>query len=73
MKNKFDGYCYVCALYVEEEKGIAERIKRHPGDPGWGETVWAVRHPNCIPPKEPDTEEAYRDYTKNFNQHHHAN
>lgn len=52
MKNKFEGFCYLCGGVVEEEKGIAERVKRQLGDPGWGETKWVVRHPECKPQKE---------------------
>jgi len=47
MKNKYEGYCYVCGEVVEEEKGIAEQHPRNPGDTGFGPTKWMVRHPNC--------------------------
>lgn len=74
MRNKFEDWCYVCGELVEEEKGIAERIKRTPSDPTWswgkGDTRWAVRHPNCPPPAKPDTEKIYREYINDFNQDH---
>lgn len=49
MKNKFEGYCYICGELVEEEKGIAEQIERKSGDVGWGKTKWVVRHKECRP------------------------
>jgi len=52
MKNKFEGYCYVCGEVVEEEKGMAVQLPRKPGDSGWGATKWAVRHEHCKPPVE---------------------
>jgi hypothetical protein len=47
MKNKFEGDCYVCGQLVEEEKGIAEQIKRPPYAAGFGDAIWAVRHKDC--------------------------
>lgn len=52
MKNKREGYCYVCGEIVPEDAGIAEQKKREPGDPGWGDTRWVVRHKECDPEKE---------------------
>lgn len=52
MRNKFEGFCYVCGEVVLEEKGIAEQHARSPGDPGWGKTVWVVRHTTCKPQEE---------------------
>jgi hypothetical protein len=50
MKNKYEGYCRVCGEVVAEGKGLAETIKRQPGMAGFGATVWAVRHNNCMAP-----------------------
>jgi hypothetical protein len=50
MKNKFEGFCYVCGEVVPEEQGLAEQIPRKPGLAGWGNTTWAVRHKTCKPP-----------------------
>lgn len=54
MKNKFEGYCYVCGEVVPEEQGIAEQKPRDPGEIGFGKTKWSVRHKTC---KEPDSAE----------------
>jgi hypothetical protein len=50
MKNRFEGYCYVCGDVVPEEQGIAEPLPRNPGEAGWGQTKWCVRHTACKPP-----------------------
>ena len=47
MKNKYEGFCYVCGSVVEEEKGVAIQVPRQIGDPGWGGARWAVAHPDC--------------------------
>ena len=47
IKNKYEGFCYVCGGVVAEEKGLAERIKREPGTAGFGDTKWSVRHKEC--------------------------
>jgi hypothetical protein len=52
MKNKFEGFCYVCGEVVEEGKGLAEQIQRQPWMAGWGETTWSVRHTTCTPQME---------------------
>ena len=49
MKNRYEDYCYVCGEIVEEEKGVAERKARNPGDTGFGSTKWVVRHTTCKP------------------------
>ena len=49
MKNKFEGYCYVCGDIVVEGKGLAEQLPRQPADAGWGDTKWSVRHTTCKP------------------------
>jgi hypothetical protein len=73
MKNKYEDWCYVCGLLVEEEKGLAEKVARHPGDPGWGETRWVVRHPNCVPPQKPDIDQIAKEYETNYNNQHNGN
>ena len=50
MKNKFEGYCYVCGEVVPEGQGLAETLPRSPGDAGWGKTKWSVRHKTCERP-----------------------
>jgi hypothetical protein len=52
MKNKYEDYCYVCGELVLEEAGVAEQRARQPGGPGWGKTVWVVRHTDCRPTKD---------------------
>jgi hypothetical protein len=52
MKNKREGYCYVCGDVVAEEQGIAEQIERKSGESGWGDKKWVVRHIECQPPTE---------------------
>jgi hypothetical protein len=49
MKNKYEGFCYVCGEVVPEEAGIAEQRERKPGEAGWGKTTWSVRHKECKP------------------------
>jgi len=51
MKNKFEGFCYVCGELVPEEEGLAEQTTRKPGNAGWGATKWSVRHKQCKPPE----------------------
>jgi hypothetical protein len=56
MQNHFEGYCYVCGLVVEEEKGIAEQVHKRflsPRAPGFGEYRWCVRHVTCPQPTKP--------------------
>lgn len=47
MKNKREEYCYVCGEIVHEGEGVVEQKARQPGDPGWGDTNWVVRHNEC--------------------------
>jgi hypothetical protein len=47
MKNKFEGYCYVCGEVVPEEVGVAEQVPRKSGEAGFGNTKWVVRHQAC--------------------------
>jgi hypothetical protein len=56
MRNKFEGYCYVCGELVPEEQGLAEQLPRDPGDAGWGKTKWCVRHRDCKPENKPNVE-----------------
>ena len=51
LKNKYEGFCYVCGGVVAEEKGFAEKIRREPGTAGFGATKWGVRHKECEPEK----------------------
>jgi hypothetical protein len=55
MKNKFEGFCYVCGEVVPEEQGLAEQLPRKPGEAGWGSTKWSVRHKTCNPPPPEST------------------
>jgi hypothetical protein len=55
MKNKFEDFCYVCGEVVPEEQGLAERLSRTPGEAGWGETKWGVRHKTCATPPPEST------------------
>jgi hypothetical protein len=49
MKNKFEGFCYVCGEVVLEEQGMVDQLPRNPADAGWGSTKWCVRHKTCEP------------------------
>jgi hypothetical protein len=50
MKNKFEGYCYVCGNVVPEGAGVAEALPRNPGEVGFGKTKWGVRCKTCKQP-----------------------
>lgn len=49
MKNKREGYCYVCGEVVPEGKGLVEQLLRKSGEAGWGKEKWSVRHTTCEP------------------------
>jgi len=47
MKNKFEGFCYVCGEVVPEGAGVTEQQPRKSGEAGFGSTKWVVRHSTC--------------------------
>jgi hypothetical protein len=53
MKNKYEGYCYVCGEVVREGEGGVERRKAQPWEAKDADGMtWGVRHNECPPPKE---------------------
>ncbi len=61
MKNRYEGYCYVCGELVEQEKGVAEQVHKSflsPSAPGYGDYRWCVRHTGCERPTKPFSQQS---------------